>query len=195
LQKDIASASADVAAAAAQPPAAETALKGAVSSEVWKNATEPTFGGTLNATTERAEEEARKAEEEDRNHVTLSHSNYIGDNPPIFNAPFNATSLPAEEPSIANPIQEGTSTVDAGAVQPPTLAELDQQNRTSQAGISTHELPPLPPMPPLPDFSTLPPLPPVPGAEDGGAPSSPPPAQPSVPQDPSQFRIPGSPAA
>ncbi len=194
LQKDIATASADVAAAADAP------LKGAVSSDVWKNAAEPTFGGTLNATTEQAEEEAHKAEEEDRNHMILSHSNYIGDTPPAYSAPFNAASLPPEEPSIIDPIQNQAPAPNSGAIPPapqmPTLADLDRENRTPNLDIPGHDLLPLPP---LPDFSTLPPLPPVPGAESNGTveePASPvqPPAS-GAPQDPAQFRIPGSPAA
>jgi hypothetical protein len=191
LQKDIATASADVAAAADVP------LKGAVSSDVWKNAAEPTFGGTLNATTEQAEEEARKAEEADRNRTILSHGNYIGDTPPAYSAPFNAASLPPEEPSIVNPMEDqGPSSGAAPSVlQIPTLADLDRQNRTPNLGAPGPELLPLPP---LPDFSTLPPLPAVPGAESSGTvePASPvqPPA-PAAPQDPAQFRIPGNPAA
>lgn len=188
LQKDIATASADLTAAASAP------LKGAVSSDVWKNAAEPTFGGTLNATTEQAEEEAHKAEEADRNRTILSHSNYIGNTPPAFSAPFNAASLPPEEPSIINPMQDEAPHA-AGVPlisQVPTLADLDRQNRTSNMGASGHDLPP------LPDFSTLPPLPPVPTTESNGtieaAGSAQPPAS-QAPQDPAQFRIPGSPAA
>jgi hypothetical protein len=191
LQKDIATASADVAAAADVP------LKGAVSSDVWKNAAEPTFGGTLNATTEQAEEEARKAEEADRNRTILSHGNYIGDTPPAYSAPFNAASLPPEEPSIVNPMEDqGPSSGAAPSVlQIPTLADLDRQNRTPNLGAPGPELLPLPP---LPDFSTLPPLPAVPGAESSGTvePASPvQPSAPTAPQDPAQFRIPGNPAA
>lgn len=189
LQKDIATASADVAAAANAP------LKGPVSSDVWKNAAEPTFGGTLNATTEQAEEEAHKAEEENRNRTILSHGNYIGDTPPAFSAPFNAASLPPEEPSIINPIEDEAPYQGsvASALQSPTLADLDRENRMPQLNPSASDLLPLPPLPPLPDFSTLPPLPPVPGTESNGAGEQPAPsAQPSVPQDPAQFRIPGS---
>lgn len=42
------------------------------------DAQEPTFGGTLNATTDQAEEDARKAIEDDKNRTILSHA-YIGE--------------------------------------------------------------------------------------------------------------------
>ncbi len=187
LQNDIASASADVAAAADN-----AALKGAVSSEVWKNASEPAFGGTLNATTEQAEDDAHKAEEEDRNRTILSHGGYIGTTPPVYNAPFNAASLPPDEPATIDPIQDDVRhTVSVGPVLPPTLADLDFQNRTTHVDISGSDLLPLPP---LPDFSTLPPLPPVPSAEQSGTVSPAGPAPSAKPQDPAQFRIPGNPA-
>lgn len=41
---------------------------------------EPTFGGTLNATTDQAEEDKRRAIEDDQNRTILSHS-YIGNDP------------------------------------------------------------------------------------------------------------------
>jgi hypothetical protein len=194
LQKDIAAASAGVEAAAAKTPAVNVPLKGAVSSEVWKKTNEPTFGGTLNATAEQAEEEAHQAEEEERNRTILNHNGSIGNDAPTFNAPFNAASLPSEEPSIVNPIQEGSplAAPNVGPIQPPTLADLDRQNRTAQIDAAAHELLPLPP---LPDFSTLPPLPPVPGADNGDTALPPNPVQPPAAQDPGQFRIPGNPAS
>lgn len=195
LQKDIASASAEVAAAASTSPSATVPLKGAVSSDIWKNVREPTFGGTLNATTEQAEEESHKVEEDDRNHTILSHPGYIGDTIPTFAAPFNAASLPPEEPSVANPIEAPGQVGISEFSQAPTLADLDRQNRFPNEG-STHDGNDLLSLPPLPDFSTLPPLPPVPTVgEPSSAQPQASPTQTQSPQDPGQFRIPGNPAA
>lgn len=195
LQKDVEAATAAVEKAAEAPP-----LQGAVSSDVWKNAEEPTYGGTLNATTEAAAEESRRLEEDDRNKTILSHNGgYIADQIPTYNAPINAASQPPEDETMVNPLGEVASpTLMAAPIQPPipTLTDLDNQNRAvNPTGL-----------PPLPDFSTLPPLPPAPpmGAPDGAVPGAAPaeklgdilpPAeqvpQNAAPADPGQFRIPG----
>lgn len=191
LQKDVAAANADV-----NDTAAQHELKGAVSSEVWKSSSEPALGGTLNATTEAAEEEKRRAEEDTRNKTILNHgTGYIADEFPAFSSPLNAANKPPEEEPMINPLQgedRGTTTVPP--VQPPTLTELDSQNRAPAAPAG---------LPPLPDFSTLPPMPPAPGVPPtGDVPSSSklgdilppaPAAQPEQtgPPDPGQFKIPG----
>lgn len=190
LQKDIEAANAEVEAAAEAPQ-----LQGAVSSDVWQNAPEPTYGAPLNATTEAAAEEARKAEADMRNKTILSHGGgYIADQVPTYDAPLNAASQPQEEQIIVNPLHDASNpTIAVPPVQPisPTLMDIDQQNRA----------PALPELPPLPDFSTLPPIPPAPGMPVmDGTPSDKlgdilPPAQQPIPQpatnDPGQFRIPG----
>lgn len=191
LQRDIEAASAEVQAAAEAPQ-----LQGAVSSDVWKNAPEPTYGGALNATTESAAEEARKADADTRNKTILSHSSgYIADQIPTYEAPINAASQPPEDQTIVNPLHDATSpTAQAAPIEPPTptLMDIDQQNRA----------PAIPGLPPLPDFSTLPPMPPAPGMPVGGdEPASDklgdilPPTeqapQPAASNDPGQFRIPG----
>lgn len=56
---------------------------------------EPSLGGTLNATTEEAAEDARKALDEDRNKTILTHTAYIDTPPP----PINAASGEANEAS------------------------------------------------------------------------------------------------
>lgn len=189
LQKDLAAASEEVDAAA------ETPLQGAVSSEVWKKSSEPVYGGTLNATSETAAEDARRLADGDRNKTILSHGGgYIADQaPPAFTAPINAASQPPEDQTMVNPLSgPGSPTLTAAPVEPlaPTLAELDQQNRT----------PAVPGLPPLPDFSTLPPLPPPPPIDmTNAAPPTEklgdilPPAAPAsaTASDPGQFRIPG----
>lgn len=189
LQQDIAAATAEVDAAAAQPP-----LQGAVSDTVWQKANEPTLGGTLNATTEAAAEEKRRAEESDRNRMILNHgTGYIAEEYPTYSSPLNAASQPPEDQTMVNPLEgPGNPTVTVNPVQPPAPVASDVGNQTSApAGL-----------PPLPDFSTLPPMPPNPdGMMSEGAPSDRlgdilPPAPAALPEqntpaDPGQFRIPG----
>ncbi len=146
-----------VASAAATALAETPQLQPAVSSDIWQSTPEPTYGGTLNATTEAAAEDARKFESDDRNRTILSHSGgYIADQTPIFEAPpLNAAAKGPEDQPIVNPLSEVSSpTLTAAPLQPisPTLSQLDEQARA----------PAMPSLPPLPDFSTLPPLPPLP---------------------------------
>ena len=187
LQQDVQEASAEVAAAAEAPQ-----LQGAVSSDVWQNTSEPAYGGTLNATSEAAAEEARRLAENSSDKTILSHDGgYIGDQKPTFETPLNAALQDSAEQPMVNPLNDpGSTTLIAPPLQPlsPTLADLDQQNRISA----------FPGLPPLPDFSTLPPLPPPPAI--GTLPPTEklgdilPPAEQAVsaaPSDPGQFRIPG----
>lgn len=205
-----------------QPPAAPQPLRGAVSMDQWKAHTdemiaEPSLGGTLNATTEQAADDARRALDDDHNKTILTHggSTYVA-NAPSFQAPLNAANaLVSEEPQVADVLSTTPSeavTAHIDAIQPPapvmhtpTLAEIDAQNRAHDdareaIGQALSEGPSpvtngLPPLPPMPDFSTLPPLPP--DLTPPSAPVQPLPdtsaSSPSTPQatDPSQFRIPG----
>jgi hypothetical protein len=149
LQKDLAAANAEVTQAAQQAPASAAPLTGAVPSGAWQNADkEPSMGGTLNATTEQAAEESRRAAEDDRNRTILTHGggSYVGDNAaPAFQSPLNSSVQPQEQPPIdpfASLPQGGANdtspTTHAQPIQPPaepvptagpTLADLDQQNR------------------------------------------------------------------
>lgn len=183
LQKDLAAASADVSEAATLPPPSINApLSGAVSSDTWQGPGHaPSMGGTLNATTERAAEDERRAIEDDRNRTILSHnsgSNYVGGKEPTFQSPLNAASLPELEEPIVDPLATTSApavTEYAAPVQPPaTLADLDKQNRAphedARAAIdaalnnATPTAPvqqaPAPLTPPT--NSSLPPMPPLP---------------------------------
>jgi nanoRNase/pAp phosphatase (c-di-AMP/oligoRNAs hydrolase) len=177
------------------PPVAAGPLRGPVAMDQWRSsrtddqAPEPTLGGTLNATTEQAEDDKRRQLEDDRNRTILSHggSTYAA-SAPAFQAPLNSTVDQPEEPEVKDIFAEGSATdvtAHAEAIQPPapvvngpTLAEIDAQNRathteamdavqaalestpSSTAPAAAPALPPdLPPLPPMPDFSTLPPLP------------------------------------
>lgn len=200
-------------------PSQPAPLRGPVSMDQWKGHAEepvgePMLGGTLNATTEQAAEDARQATDDDRNKTILTHggSGYVTDTP-SFQAPLNAVASPVNAEPVVDDIlsrapQESLG-VQLDAIQPPapvshapTLAEIDAQNRAHtdarDAINQALDTPPsasggLPPLPPMPDFSTLPPLPPeltppVVPPSDAGI-SSPTPPQAS--SDPAQFRIPG----
>jgi len=200
------------------------ALRGAVSMDKWKGhgddetAEEPTLGGTLNATTEQAADDARKAQDDDRNRTILTHGGgaYVTSEP-SFQAPLNATASGANsEPEVKDILAEGSReemTTHIDAIQPPapvehvpTLADIDAKARAHEEamGAVTQALttPPapvapadgLPPLPPMPDFSTLPPLPPnlaPPTAPSTLIVDTPVPAPTETPNDPAQFRIPG----
>lgn len=127
---------------------------------------EPLLGGTLNATTEQAEDDKRREIESDKNKVILSH-NYIGNQQPTYEAPINAATQAADGPSVdifnqpdSTPSLESqlepvsAPTVEALPVQPPvieapqpvadpyagavpTLADIDAQNRTP-SGTDPH---------------------------------------------------------
>ncbi len=153
----------------------------------WKPAiSEPSLGGTLNATTEQAEEETRREEEDDKNKTILTHS-YLGESAPTYNSPINsAEESDAGESSVdifsgappQAPDDQPVGPTAETVVQPlsgPSLADIDAENRqamsTSEvaqtpvepAAPSVSPIPPevaasLPQPPPLPtDFSTLPP--------------------------------------
>lgn len=101
---------------------------------------EPSFGGTLNATTEQAAADKLRELADDRNRTILSHDgdSYVSDQP-MFQSPLNATNQPGtDEPQVRDVLSEA-ATSHAALIQPPapvephtqTLAELDEQNRTA----------------------------------------------------------------
>jgi hypothetical protein len=198
-------------------------LRGAVSMDQWKVHTdemtaEPSLGGTLNATTEQAADDARKVVDDDRNKTILSHGSYVA-SAPSFQAPLNAAvASDLEEPQIPDVLSQAAQTevtAHIDAIQPPmpaahtpTLAEIDAQNRAhddardaisqalgaAPAPTTIASADGLPPLPPMPDFSTLPPLPPdlaSPISAPQSLPNSAVSAPTAQPTDPSQFRIPG----
>ncbi len=145
MQKDLAAANAEVdEAATKQPATVQKPLSGAVSPDEWQTSGthEPSMGGTLNATTEQAAEDERRALEDDRNHTILSHnsgSSYVGGGAmPTFQSPLNAASQPEEDTPIIDPLASSTigndntaPTAYAHTVQPPaeTLEDIDKHNR------------------------------------------------------------------
>lgn len=157
--------------------APEQPLSGGVD---WQpNAAAPSLGGTLNATTEQAEEDSRRQEADDKNKTILTHS-YLSDTP-TYNTPINSVEqADASSPSVdifaatpTEPTPVETGTVGETIVQPPsgqTLAEIDANNRDDSSReealaalgsvpgpIAPEIAATLPQPPPLPDFSTMPP--------------------------------------
>lgn len=185
LQKDLAAASDEVEEASEQSPTTVTApapLSGAVSSDAWKNSDAPSMGGTLNATTEQAADDARRAEEADRNRTILSHGgDYVGNDAPMYQSPLNAASIPPSDPPMVDPLQPPVQNEPEPVYRTPfvaphatTLADIDQQNRApheeARAAIDAafDSIPSTTPASPMsmPSVTTqqpeLPPLPPLP---------------------------------
>lgn len=144
LQKDIAAASEDVDEAATQPPASSPVVSPVKTQEpLPEQEAEPSFGGTLNATTEQAAEEKRRELKSDQNHTILTHggNSYVGDSSPTFQSPLNAATQTEYEPTVPDPFSQTSPPVApdmsspvvsyAPPVQPPneTLADLDAKTR------------------------------------------------------------------
>lgn len=150
---------------------------------------EPILGGTLNATSEQAAEDARKELESDQNKTILSHA-YLSESP-ANTAPMNGQAS-ATEPSATDifagpsgelepPSEPVASTMGEMTIAPPTsayaaetrddasrddaLAAVHASYDTTPAPVATPApFSPspgitLPPPPPLPDFSQMPPAP------------------------------------
>lgn len=129
LQKDIASANDDLVRPQSDPD---------------MPAYEPSFGGTLNATTEQAADEKRAEEQNQQNHTLLSHSGPASDassNGPVFTTPpFSAATTPAEpsfdeDSSLSQELPPlpplPAAPQPAPATSGPTLAEIDSANRAA----------------------------------------------------------------
>lgn len=145
LQKDIAAASEDVDEASTQPPASPPPISPIKTQEpLPEKEAEPSFGGTLNATTEQAAEDKRRELTNDQNHTILTHggSSYVGDSSPTFQSPLNAATQTEYESTVVDPFSQGAPSatpLDASSpvvsyappVQPPneTLADLDAKTR------------------------------------------------------------------
>lgn len=171
---------------------------------------EPTLGGTLNATTEQAADDARKEADSDQNKTILSHS-YLGNDgtPPPMNAnesaapgyvlggPQAAAPAPVATPVVIAPITPvvpgapaGPTPADLGLPMPPTLPDF------SAAPLAMPTVPtgPYAPVEPTPErlgdiLATEPQV-------QAPAPLATPDAGPAITaaatsNDPAQFKIPG----
>lgn len=177
------------------------------------DAEEPTLGGTLNATTEQAADDARREEENDQNKTILTHS-YLqpstdGPQTPGSEA-VNTTSddagsayvLDGGTPTIdvppVSPAQPQPAPADLGLPMPPPIPDFSQ-------GVPVLEGPYAPPAPGpapqperlgdifAPEASAAPvPQPVVEAPVDLAGPYAPPVTPPApVSNDPGQFKIPG----
>ncbi|MDO4773987.1 MAG: hypothetical protein Q4A37_02575 [Candidatus Saccharibacteria bacterium] len=71
----------------------------------------PSFGGTLNATTEQAADDKRREEAADKNKTILKHRSYVGASSPSFgDTPLNAAMGDANEPASVDPFALGPTT-------------------------------------------------------------------------------------
>ncbi len=175
---------------------------------------EPSFGGTLNATTEQAADDARREEENDQNKTILQHS-YLQSSDstvaPVIPGTENAGTtesagsayiLDGDSPVITPDPQlqvqptPPASPVDLGLPMPPPVPDFSQgvppltgpyAPPSEQPAILGDILAPEPaPLAPAPQQGpVLPPAQPQPPVELSG------PYAPPAPTDPGQFKIPG----
>jgi hypothetical protein len=143
LEKDLNAAAAETSELPKIVTKPQPTLAGPVSDEVWKTAQTPSMGGTLNATTEKAADDQRKAEEDDRNHTILTHSNgdYISnDDAPTFQSPLNAANGPSDEATVPDVFAASPNATESAPLQYEetpapssqtmvTLADIDEKNR------------------------------------------------------------------
>ena len=181
---------------------------------------EPSLGGTLNATTEQAADDARKEQESDQNKTILSHA-YLSESP-ANSSPMNSETIAPDAPSndiFAPTPQVNPSATPGDALLPPSEQAETRDDATRQDALAavhaTFDAAPtappafspapgitLPPPPPLPDFSAM-------STTSAYAPEPMPTATPEIlgdifpdpqvpqvppatgPSDPAQFKIPG----
>lgn len=137
---------------------------------------EPMLGGTLNATSEQAADDARKEQENDQNKTILSHA-YLSESP-TNTAPMNSGTVPSDEPptdifgpapaaaplstpvdALVPPSETSTDTRD-NAYREDALAAVHASFDAAPAPVASPAFSPapgitLPPPPPLPDFSAM----------------------------------------
>ena len=168
---------------APQPPVAEPAVT--TSTLPTNEAQEPILGGTLNATTDEAEEENRREQEDKRNKTILSHSYLTGSEPDVSASMNSATqsddggknvdifeaSPNAEEPAVSpmaqtvkdvQPLSGGISTlppvVDTSTSTLPPAANSDEARAAVEAAFA-EQLPQAPVQSPAIDLPLPPPVP------------------------------------
>jgi hypothetical protein len=173
---------------------------------------EPSFGGTLNATTDEAADDKRQALEDDQNKTILSHA-YVGGG---SSATMSGATADTADAGFVDPLSQpstGQEVHSAYAFEPEEHKEVEPlptlQPTTIGVPVTPTPAPLAPPapadlglpMPPasIPDFSQPNPAYGLPVAEpslpperlgDILAPEAPA-AAPQVPTDPGQFKIPG----
>ena len=159
-------------------------------------ADEPILGGTLNATTEQAADDARREAENDQNKTILSHA-YLEPSGPGMQAPGSMPVSTTDEgassyilgdnaPTVAPPQPAPQPTpADLGLPMPPAVPDFSQSPQ-APAG-------PYAPTPPQPERlgDILAPEPPQPAPQPMPPTDLAGPYAPPQPNDPGQFKIPG----
>lgn len=155
LQKDLANAHEEL------DQASEPTPKSRGSDWRDKNSTpEPSFGGTLNATTDEAAEDKRREERSSRNHVLLSHDSPASNT--LMASPINSSAAENREPESVDPFAE------------PMHSDLGMPSY-EQTPMAPHEEAP---EPPKPELTPAPQPQPEPKPEPTPAPEPPKPAEP-----------------
>lgn len=127
---------------------------------------EPLLGGTLNATSEQAEEDKRREIESDKNKVLLSHSYLGGGEHPTYDSPINSVSAGSStEEAPIDIFNDASAPHSSAAIEPssaptftaPTVTPPSQNSATLPKPIvpepeSTVLPPPVPPAPTLADI-------------------------------------------
>lgn len=98
---------------------------------------EPALGGTLNATTEQAAQDAATQANDMQNHTILSHdSGHYLDGQPNYNAPISAAvDTNADEPEVRDIFADNAqaaTTADVPGIPAPALPPIDPQALVSQ---------------------------------------------------------------
>ncbi len=122
-------------------PHAPAAPRGAVSyappeADSAEAPAEPTFGGTLNATSEQAADDKRREIDNDKNKVILSHNYISGNEQPTFDAKINGVAAEEPEPT-ADIFAAGSSSTDA--FEPPSAPTVTAHAVVppSEVGVSS----------------------------------------------------------
>lgn len=151
----------------------------------WRDIQTPTVGGTLNATTQAAEDAARAEAERHRNQVILSHDGERkAETPMLDTPPLNGAFVPSDEPPSVDPFAAHPAAPAVPSVEPsstfvssstPGLAfEMPplQNQPSAPAVVPEPSLPPLTLDAPEPDLPPLPPSPTATPFDPFAAPSS-----------------------
>ncbi len=152
LKKDLESANAELESDAEKSPPAADAILPPVSRPEGEIDDTPSMGGVLNATTEQAEKDKEAEANNNQNHTILTHTDgdYVGDQQPTFQAPFNAADN-KEEPSSVDIFKDAKPSVD---LTPPS-GSVPTAEPVAPPDLSA----PLPPPPVAAPEPAVPPMP------------------------------------
>ena len=134
---------------------------------------EPLLGGTLNATSEQAEEDKRREIEKDKNKVILSH-NYMGTDQPAYDSPINSVTAGIRtEAAPVDIFKEAINPSSSTPVEPSAAPTFEASPITPPSETSTTLPPPVVPEPVMPEPAPVvepvplpPPVPPAPTLAD-----------------------------